>query len=145
MKKYLFSFALVLFSVAAFSQPGDSIKPKLTGKWLMVKHTLTEKGKTDDLLTANEIYTFDFVANNTYTVSYTSKKNNNTTIYKGKWQLTNGGKKLKLYDNNIVPAEQGRLVGDRLLPIIKLTATEFVTKELLLGMDLLGTSYYKKQ
>jgi hypothetical protein len=144
MKKYLLSFALILVSIAAFSQPASDVKTKLPGKWLLVKHTLTEKGKTEDLLTPNEVYTYDFAANGTYEVSYTNKKNASTTVYKGKWQVVTAGKKLRLYDV-ILPAEPGRLVSDELLPIISISATQFVTKELLFGMDLMGTSYYKKQ
>ena len=144
MKKYLLSFTLLLSSLIVFAQPGSSPSTKLAGKWLLTKHLLTEKGKASDLLSSNEIYSFDFMVDNTYSVSYTNKKNESTTVYKGKWKIVNGGKKLKLYDN-ILPAEPGRLVADRLLPIISLSKTEFVTKELLFGMDLVGTSYYKKQ
>jgi hypothetical protein len=145
MKKYLLSFMLIAISTASFSQSAAETKIKLVGKWLLVKHTLTEKGKTDDLLTPNEIYTFDFAPGGNYQVSYVNKKNASTTVYQGKWQVTPGGKKLKLFDNTIVPAEPGRLVADRLLPIISLSASQFVTKELLFGMDLRGTSYYRKQ
>ena len=144
MKKYLLSCTLILSAFFVAAQPGNDPASKLKGKWLLVKHTLTEKGKTDDLLTSNEVYTYDFAANGTYEVSYTNKKNESTTVYKGKWKILNAGKKLRLYDNTL-PSDPGRLVADKNLPIIKLTSDEFVTKELLFGMDLLGTSYYKKQ
>lgn len=144
MKKCFLILTLILVSLAAFSQKPVDPKTKFVGKWLLVKHTLTEKGKTEDLLTSNEVYTYDFAANGTYAVSYTDKKKESTTVYKGKWQVIGGGKKIRLYDV-ILPSEPGRLVSDNLLPIVSISPTQFVIKELLFGMDLLGTSYYKKQ
>ena len=134
-------FFLLPVVVAAQSA---ATKINFLGKWLLVKHIVTDNKKTKDLLTSNEVYTYNFYTNNTYQVSYTNKKNKSTTVYKGKWLIVSSGKKLKLYDNNQV-ADTAVLVGDRLLPIIRITATEFVTKELLFGMDLPGTSYYTKQ
>lgn len=93
MKKYLSTLTLIFVSIAAFSQSTVNPKTKFVGKWLLVKHTFTEKGKTEDLLTANEVYTYDFAANGTYAVSYTDKKKESTTVYKGKWQVIGGGKK----------------------------------------------------
>ena len=136
---------LVVLPVTNFAQSAGNAKTNLAGKWLLVKHTLTEKGKVDDLLTPNEIYTFDFAPGGSYAVSYTNKKNESTTVYRGKWKFVNNGKQLNLYDNNTVPVDPKTLVGNKQLPVIRLTSKEFVTKELLFGMDLLGTSYYKKQ
>jgi len=133
---------LILIPVIIFAQPGN-VQSKLAGKWLLVKHTLTENKKTEDLLTSNETYTYHFKADGTYEVSYTSKKTESTTVYKGKWQVVNNGKKLKLYQNHLA-GDDATLVGDKLLPVVRISVTEFVTKELLFGMDLLGTSYYKK-
>lgn len=129
--------------VFVFAQ-ATAVKTKFVGKWLLVKHLLTENKKTEDLLTSNETYIYTFKADGTYEVSYTSKKTESTTVYYGKWQVVSGGKKLKLYNSHIVP-DATVLVGDKLLPIVSITATQFAVKELLFGMDLLGTSYYKKQ
>jgi len=134
----------LLLPVFSLAQNIAAIKTKFIGKWLLVKHLYTENKKTEDLLSSNEIYTYNFEADGKYQVSYTNKKNESTTVYYGKWQIVSAGKKLKLFNNHIEPTPKV-LVNDQLLPIIKITATEFVTKELLFGMDLLGTSYYKKQ
>ena len=136
--------AFLLLAIISFGQNTAAIKAKFVGKWLLVKHLYTENKKTEELLTSNEIYTYNFEAGGNYQVSYTNKKNESTTVYYGKWQIVNGGKKIKLFDNHIEP-DPKVLVGDKLLTIIRITATQFVTKELLFGMDLLGTSYYKKQ
>ena len=135
---------LLFLLPAVVAAQSATTKINLLGKWLLVKHIVTDNKKPKDLLTSNEVYTYHFYTNNTYQVSYTNKKNKSTTVYKGKWLIVSSGKKLKLYDNNQV-ADTAVLVGDRLLPIIRITATEFVTKELLFGMDLPGTSYYTKQ
>lgn len=134
---------LFLLPAIIFAQT-SAIKTKFVGSWLLVKHLYTENKKTEDLLTDNEKYVYTFKSDNTYEVSYTSKKTASTTVYYGKWQLLNGGKKIKLYDSHIVP-DATVLVSDKLFPVIKISSKEFVTKELLFGMDLLGTSYYKKQ
>ncbi len=144
MKKYLLLFPSILFSLFLSAQPGNDLASKLPGKWLLVKHLYTEKGKTEDFLTSNEVYTYDFAENGTYEVTYINQKNATTTVYKGKWKVLPGIKKLRLYDNSL-PSDPRQLVNDNILPIIRLTTTEFVTKELLFGMDLRGTSYYKKQ
>ncbi len=144
MKKYFLSCGLILLSLFVCAQPGNDLASKLPGKWLLVKHLYTEKGKTEDFLTSNEVYTYDFARNGTYAVTYINKKNESTTVYKGKWKIISGNKKIRLYDN-ILSSDPKQLVNDNLLPIIRLTKDEFVTKELLFGMDLLGTSYYKKQ
>ena len=134
---------ILLFPVLAFTQTSSDLASKIPGKWLLVKHILKEKGKTDDLLTSNEVYTYEFKSDNTYSSSFINKKNQTTTIISGKWKLINAATKLKLYDNTMTGDDH--LVADKTFPIIRLTATEFVTKELLFGMDLLGTSYYKRQ
>ncbi|MGC4103136.1 lipocalin family protein [Ferruginibacter sp.] len=134
----LLSLPVIIFAQTA------SLKTKFVGKWLLVKHLYTENKKTEDLLTSNETYVYTFKTDGTYEVSYTSKKDASTTVYYGKWAIVSTGKKLKLYDNHI-QTDAKVLVNDKLYPIIKISNTEFVTKELLFGMDLLGTSYYKKQ
>jgi Lipocalin-like domain len=145
MKKFTIAIAaLFLLPIFSFAQNTAAIKATFIGKWLLVKHLYTENKKTENLLTNNETYIYTFKTDGTYEVSYTSKKTESTTVYYGKWQIVSSGKKLKLFDNHIQP-DAKVLVNDKLLPIVKITPTEFVTKELLFGMDLLGTSYYKKQ
>ena len=134
----------LLLPVLAFTQTNNDPASKIPGKWLLVKHLYTEKGKTEDLLTSNEVYTYDFSKDGTYSVTFVNKKNASTTVYKGKWKIISGGKKLKLYDV-ILPSDPKQLVNDDTLPIIRLTKDEFVTRELLFGMDLWGISHYKKQ
>lgn len=102
------------------------------------------RGKTSNEITSNEKYTYEFAVNGTYSVNYINKKNESNTTYKGKWKLINAGKTLFLYAVTL-PSDPKQLVGDGHLPVIKLSATEFVTKELLFAMDMKGTSYYKKQ
>ena len=145
MKQARIIIAAIFFLLPAiiFAQTA-AVKTKFMGKWLLVKHLYTENKKTEDLLTNNETYVYTFKSDGTYEVSYTSKKTESTTIYYGKWQVVSAGKKLKLYNSHI-QTDATVLVNDKLLTIIKLSNTEFVTRELLFGMDLLGTSYYKKQ
>lgn len=142
--RMIISGLLLLLPVLAFTQTNSDPASKIPGKWLLVKHLLTENGKTEDLLTSNEVYTYDFAKDGTYEVTFINKKNASTTVYKGKWKILPGGKKLKLYDNSL-PSDPKQLVNDKIYPVIRLSATEFVTKELLFGMDLLGTSYYYKK
>ena len=144
MKKYLLSFTLIFLSIAALAQPAADIKSKFVGKWLVVKHLYTEKGKTSDFLTSNEIYTYNFASNGTYESSFINKEHASTTVYKGKWQVVGGGKKLRLYDVHLTD-DPKRLISDQLFPIVSISSTQFVIKEFLFGMDLLGASYYKKQ
>ena len=144
MKLLSVMITALLLPVLAFTQPNNDPSLKFVGKWLLVKHLYTEKGKTEDFLTSNEVYTYDFAKNGTYVLTLINKKNESTTIYKGKWKVITDGKKLRLYDNSL-PSDPKQLVNDNILPIVRVSATEFVTKELLFGMDLLGTSYYKKQ
>ena len=142
--KFLLVSMLLSYSLLSFAHQTDTTQSKLVGKWLLVKHLITEGGRTTNEVTANENYTYNFAANGTYSITYTNKKNESSTTYKGKWKLTNAGKTLFLY-NNTLPTDPKQLVADKNLPITKLSATDFVTKELLFAMDMKGTSYYKKQ
>lgn len=144
MKLFSVVITALLLPTLAFTQPNNDPSSKFIGKWLLVKHLYTEKGKTEDFLSANEVYTYDFARNGTYVLTLINKKNESTTIYNGKWKVITAGKKLRLYDNSL-PSDPKQLVNDNNLPIIKLTAGEFVTRELLFGMDLWGISHYKKQ
>lgn len=138
------TIALILLTGILYGQKADSVHLKLTGKWLLVKHLITDGGKTSNELGANNIYTYQFMANGNYTVSYANKVDTTTTTYVGKWKIGNSGKTIVLF-NNSLPAEPKQLVADRSLPIIKLTAKEFVTRELLFAEDMHGISYYKRQ
>ena len=142
--KFILAVMLLSFSLVSNGNTTDTTQSKLVGKWLLVKHLITEGGKTTNEITANENYTYNFAVNGTYSITYINKKNQSNTTYKGKWKLINAGKTLFLYSVTL-PSDLKQLVGDEHLPVIKLTATEFVTKELLFAMDMKGTSYYKKQ
>ena len=135
---------LLSISFLSNGQKPRMAKPTLTGNWLLVKHLITEGGKTTNELGADEHYTYSFAVNGTYSVIYSNSKTGNSTTYKGKWRMTAAGKTLKLYDNTL-PSDPKQLVADNNLPVLKLTATEFVTRELLFAMDMKGTSYYKRQ
>ena len=140
MKLFCVMMTALLLPALAFTQTSNDPGSKIPGKWLLVKHLYTEKGKTEDLLTSNEVYTYDFAKDGNYAITMVNKKNATTTVYKGKWKVLNGIKKLRLYDNTL-PSDPKQLVNDNILPIIRVSTTEFVTKELLFGLDLLGTSY----
>ncbi len=142
--KFLLASMLLSFSLVVSAHGTDTALSKLVGKWLLVKHLITDGGKTTNEITANENYSYNFSANGTYTVTYINKKNESSTTYTGRWKLINAGKTLSLY-NNSLPSDAKQLVADRKLPVVKLTATSFVTKELLFAMDMKGTSYYTKQ
>ena len=144
VSKFLFAAMLLTTSLLTYGQKPVLAKSNLVGNWFLVKHLITDGGKTTNEITSNEIYTYSFAANGTYSVNYINKQKESNTTYKGKWKLTNAGKTLSLYDNTL-PSDPKQLVGDENLPIIKLTATDFVTWELLFAMDMKGTSYYKKQ
>ena len=144
VKKLCFGALLLSISFLSSGQKLGTAKPTLTGNWLLVKHLITENGKTTNELSADEHYTYSFAINGTYTVNYANSKTGNSTTYKGKWKLTAAGKTLKLYDNTLL-SDPKQLVADNSLPVLKLTATEFVTTELLFAMDMKGTSYYKRQ
>ncbi len=135
---------LVVPSMVMYAHDTDTAHAGLTGNWLLVKHMIKDGGKTTNELAPELQYRYHFNAKGTYTVVYTNTKTGITTTYAGKWKLLHGDKTLKLYDNSL-PAEPAQLVADQSMPVIKLTAKEFVTRELLFAMDMKGTSYYKRQ
>lgn len=139
----LIAACLLLLPSFCFAGNIDTVKSKLAGKWLLVKHMMNDRGKPEDLLTPDYIYTYDFRNDGTYTVTYNDRKNSTVTVIDGKWKFLSNNTKIRLYDNN----QEGdtHLISDTQLPVIRLNDKEFVTKELLFGMDLLGTSYYKRE
>ena|ERR1700730_9747560 len=134
-----------LFPLICIAHTPDTLKSNLAGRWLLVKHTIPDKGKPVNELPADQVYSFEFRNNGTYSVIYDDRKNNAVTTLRGKWKIVNKGKTLKLYDNKSVPDDPLHMIADRSLPIFSLTSTQFVIKELLFGMDIPGTSYYKRQ
>lgn len=134
----------LLLSSFIFGQTTDSVSIKLTGKWLLVKHTLLENGKLINKITPNQIYTYEFNADGTYQVSYFDKQLG-TTLNAGKWKIIDNENKIHFYDNTDVPDDPMISIGDHDLTIIKLTSTEFITEEYLFSEDPIGKSYYIHQ
>ena len=135
---------LFLFATNTYGQIIDSTSSKVVGKWLLVKHTLPEKGKEKNFLTANDIYTQEFNADGTYQAKWFDKKLG-ATVNEGKWKLIDNGRKIHLYNISDVPDDPIILISDHDLSIIKLTTTEFVTEEYLFTEAPIGRSYYEKQ
>lgn len=143
-KRSIFIAMLIITSLVINAHDTDTVHAGLPGNWLLVKHMITDGGKTTNELAPELQYSYHFNTKGDYTVVYTNTKTGITTTYAGKWKLLHGNKTLKLYDNRL-PAEPKQLVADQSLPVIKLTSKEFVTRELLFAMDMKGTSYYRRQ
>ncbi|MES2133667.1 MAG: hypothetical protein V4506_15060 [Bacteroidota bacterium] len=144
ISRIIISIALLFLTTNFFGQPTDTVSTKIIGKWLLVRHTLVEKGVSTNKLTSNQTYTYQFNKDGTYNITYKDKKYG-ANVTAGKWKKIENGKKISLYENTDVPDDPMVLIGDHDLKIIKLSSTDFVTEEYLFSEDPIGTSYYKKQ
>jgi hypothetical protein len=135
---------LLLFAGVTFGQTTDTISTKLIGKWLLVKHTVSEAGIAVDRLTSDQVYTYDFFKNMTYNAAYKDK--GGMALIKGSWKLINAEKEIHFYDNKAVEPNSSIILPDYYdKPIINLSATELVIPEYLYDEEPIGTSYYIKQ
>src|ERR1700722_16193187 len=126
---------LLLTSGLAFGQTTDSIKMKIVGKWLLVKHTLVEHLKIVDKLTPDTKDTYEFKNDGAYRNTTTNKFG--TVIVLGHWRISSDGKSIETYNNKFLPPSDhtGTTINndaDHPLKIIKLTLNEFVPNECLL-------------
>jgi hypothetical protein len=126
-------------------QTTDTFSVKLVGKWMLIKHTIPDKGgKSINRLAPDETTTYEFSKDGTYKVTYKDKTG--MAVNKGKWKVTDKGKKIHLYNNKAVSPDSKVIIpesDDK--TIIKLTAMELVLQEYRFDEQPIGTSYYTKQ
>ncbi len=145
MKKlFILLIGVWMVTISCFSQPIDSIKTKIVGKWILTKHTLLEKGKLVNKFNAQEgKIIFEFKDDGTYV--NTSADTLNSIVTVGKWKISTNKKNIDTYENKFLPPhDKDGICANHPLRIIKLTASEFITNEYFYSESAAGTSYYKK-
>ncbi len=140
MSKAIYTLLLLLYFQLS---NGQKIKlSDLPGKWVFNKYTETIKGKTVERMQVDRSETYVFSANGTYKT--TSKSGQEVFGAKGKWKVTDGGLKVRLYNNVDVPDDPNVEISDHDLIVQFLNGKFYLTYT---SGDVLNgprTDYYKK-
>lgn len=114
----------------------------------MVKHTLVENSKTVDKFNSDAKIVYEFSIDGSYKLTSAFKYQGkwDTVVTVGKWKISSDNKNIELFNNKFLPPhDKDGTCADHPLVIVKLTATDFVTKEYWFSEDPAGTSTYIKQ
>ena len=140
MSKAIYTFLLLLYFQLS---SGQNIKTSdLPGKWIFNKYTETINSKPVERMQVDRTDTYIFSANGTYQNS--SKSGKEVFVSKGKWKVTDGGLKVRLYNNVDVPDDPNTEIADHDLIVQYLNGKFYLTYT---SGDVLNgprTDYYKK-
>lgn len=132
---------ILLLSISCLFAIGQNIKlTDIISKWVLNKYTETIKGKAVDRMVTNVKSVYVFSANGTY--METSQEGKDVFITKGRWKLTDKGRKVRL--NNNIPNDPSFEIADHDLDVSFLDGRYYLTYTY--GDVLNGprTDYYKR-